>query len=179
MEGVTLLRQAREAGLAVAAEGEGLVIRGPRRAEPLARLLIEHKPEVLSALTSTEHPGDREYDKRDVIGDTAEWLDLFAARLAHWFARGQRRWHEAELIAFSECVLKWHQRHGRRLAAWRCAGCDAAIGGLAAALTLADGNRVHFDKLDCLLSFGHRWRSEAIAGLQALGLDPPLDFERP
>jgi hypothetical protein len=28
-------------------------------------------------------------------------------------------------------------------------------------LLLADGNRLHFDKLDCLLSFGQRWRREA------------------
>jgi hypothetical protein len=40
-------------------------------------------------------------------------------------------------------------------------------------LDLADGNRVHFDRLDCLLSFGERWRAETTAGLQVLGLDPP------
>ena len=44
MDGVTLLRQAREACLAVAAEGDKLVIRDPRRAESVARLLIENKP---------------------------------------------------------------------------------------------------------------------------------------
>jgi hypothetical protein len=46
------------------------------------------------------------------------------------------------------------------------------IGGLAA-LDLADGSRVHFETLDCLLAFGTRWRGEATAGLRALGLDPP------
>jgi hypothetical protein len=51
MDGVTLLRRARDAGLAVLAEGDKLVIRGPRRAEPVARLLIEHKPAVMAALT--------------------------------------------------------------------------------------------------------------------------------
>jgi hypothetical protein len=47
------------------------------------------------------------------------------------------------------------------------------MGGLAA-LDLADGNRVHLDKLDCLLSFGERWRGEAANGLRTLGLDPPV-----
>ena len=51
MDGMTLLHRARDAGLAVAAEGDKLVIRGPRRAEPVARLLIEHKPAVMAALT--------------------------------------------------------------------------------------------------------------------------------
>jgi hypothetical protein len=177
MDGLTLLRQAREAGLAVVAEGEKLVIRGPRRAELLARLLIEHKPEVLTALVSAEdHPVARDRDYRVVIEDPARWRDLFAARLVHCFMHGGRHWHEAELIAFNECILQWHRHHGRRWPAWQCAGCNEATGGLAA-LTLADGNRLHCDKLDCLLSFGDRWRGEAAAGLQALGLDPPDGFE--
>jgi hypothetical protein len=36
-----LLRRARDAGLAVAAVGGKLVIHGPKRAEPVARLLID------------------------------------------------------------------------------------------------------------------------------------------
>ncbi len=52
MEALVLLRQAREAGLAVLQEGDTLVIRGPKRAEPIARLLIENKPEVLAVLAS-------------------------------------------------------------------------------------------------------------------------------
>jgi hypothetical protein len=49
-----------------------------------------------------------------------------------------------------------------------------------AALDLADGTRVHLDeahRLDCLLAFGERWRGEAVAGLRALGLDPPPSIE--
>jgi len=46
------------------------------------------------------------------------------------------------------------------------------------ALDLSDGNRVHLDKLDCLLRFGERWRSEAAAGLRELGLDPPAASNR-
>ena len=58
MDGLTLLRRARNAGLAVTAEGDKLVIRGPKRAEPVARLLIEHKSEVLSALSPARHPSE-------------------------------------------------------------------------------------------------------------------------
>jgi hypothetical protein len=42
MDGLMLLRRARDAGLVVTAEGDKLVIRGPKRAEPVALLLIEH-----------------------------------------------------------------------------------------------------------------------------------------
>jgi hypothetical protein len=50
MDGLALLQQARAAGLAVRAEGDRLCVRGPRRAEALVRLLLDHKAEVLAAL---------------------------------------------------------------------------------------------------------------------------------
>jgi hypothetical protein len=77
----------------------------------------------------------------------------------------------------NELLNEWHTRNGRRWPIWQCAGCDQLIGGLAA-LTLADRNRVHLDdKLSCLLRYGERWRSEATAGLRALGLHPPRGFD--
>jgi hypothetical protein len=50
MDGLTLLRSARDAGLRVEADGDNLLIRGPRHAEPVVKLLAEHKAEVLAAL---------------------------------------------------------------------------------------------------------------------------------
>jgi len=50
MGGLTLLDEARAAGLAVHAEGDRLIIRGPRQAEPVARRLMESKAAVLAAL---------------------------------------------------------------------------------------------------------------------------------
>ena len=47
MEGVRLLEEARAAGLKVWSEGDNLVIRGPKAAEPLALNLIAHKQDVL------------------------------------------------------------------------------------------------------------------------------------
>jgi hypothetical protein len=50
MDGLTLLRRARDAGLRVEASGDKLLIRGPKRAEPVVKLLAEHKAEVLASL---------------------------------------------------------------------------------------------------------------------------------
>jgi len=157
MDGLTLLRRAHEAGLAVAADGDKLVIRGPRSAEPVARLLIDHKPALLS-----------------MLAEATDWRARYREALAHW-----RALHPAERaagLAWGELQDRWHRLNGARASEWQCAGCGQPIGGLEA-LTLADGNRVHLDKLDCLLAFGERWRSEAAAGLRALGLDPPPGFD--
>lgn len=50
MDGLTLLREACDAGLTVAPAGDRLLIRGPRRLENYAQRLIAHKPEVMRAL---------------------------------------------------------------------------------------------------------------------------------
>ena len=52
MDAVTLLQRAQEAGLRVERAGDKLVVRGPRRAEPVVRLLAEHKAELLAALAA-------------------------------------------------------------------------------------------------------------------------------
>ena len=85
---------------------------------------------------------------------------------------------EAARLAWGEVENYWHMQYGECAPHWQCAGCREPIGGLSA-LDLGDGNRVHLDGahgLDCLLAFGERWRSEATAGLRALGLDTPPDF---
>ncbi len=50
MDGLTLLSKARTAGLELKADGDRLVIRGPRRAEPLVKELLALKSHVLEAL---------------------------------------------------------------------------------------------------------------------------------
>jgi hypothetical protein len=154
MDGVTLLRRARQAGLAVAAENGKLVIKGPRRAEQTALLLLAHKPEVMIALAADWH---------------ARWREA----LGYWSAFHPA--DEAAQLAWGELEIRWHRLHRARAPEWQCCGCGEPIGALAA-LDLADGNRVHLDKLDCLFSFGERWRNEAATGLRALGLDPPADL---
>jgi hypothetical protein len=51
MDGLKLLADAEDAGLSVAAEGDRLVVRGPRKAESLALKLIARKSEILPLLT--------------------------------------------------------------------------------------------------------------------------------
>lgn len=50
MGSLMILQRAREAGLEVRARGDRLVVRGPRKLEALARVLLDHKTEVLREL---------------------------------------------------------------------------------------------------------------------------------
>lgn len=50
MDGLSLLAEARAHGLKVRADGDRLVIRGPRQAEAVAKRLLERKREILEAL---------------------------------------------------------------------------------------------------------------------------------
>jgi hypothetical protein len=158
MDGVMLLRRARDAGLRVTAEAGKLVVRGPRSAETIALLLLANKPAVIAALT-------------------ADWRARHREALAYWGA-----FHPAEdaaRLAWGELLSRWHRLHGVRAPEWQCAGCGEPIGGLPA-LNLADGNRVHSGhSLDCLFAFGQHWRRGATAGLRTLGLGPPPDCESP
>jgi hypothetical protein len=157
VDGLMLLQEAYS-GLAVAAESGKLVIRGPKRAEPVARRLIERKPEVLAALNEAAH-----------------WQARHHEALAH-----RRAFHtegEAARLAWGELECRWHRLNGERMPEWQCAGCGTAIGGLPA-LRLSDSNRVHIaDGYDCLIRHGERWRRAATAALQAIGVDPPVGFE--
>jgi len=56
MDGMTLLQEARGAGLTVTADGSVLKIQGPRRADQIARQLLVHKSCVLSALAVERLP---------------------------------------------------------------------------------------------------------------------------
>ena len=92
---VSLLDEARAAGLTLRADGDKLIIRGPRSAEPVARRLIDRKAEVLAALTDSHEPQPlaprlpgRQPDLYEVDGR----LLTFVERAAHfrdgWKATG-------------------------------------------------------------------------------------------
>ena len=53
MDALALLRRAKEAGLLVEPAGDKLLVRGPKNAEPVVKLLAEYKAEVLAALVKT------------------------------------------------------------------------------------------------------------------------------
>jgi hypothetical protein len=143
----------------VAAQEEGGGVSNPRR---------NGATEQHSTATSSSD--------RAIRTPAADWRARHREAWAYWSAF--RTADEAAQLAWSELLNEWHRRHGTRNPLSRCAGCGAPMGGFAA-LDLADGNRVHIDNLDCLLSFGERWRNEATAGLRALGLDPPAGVMPP
>jgi hypothetical protein len=109
-----------------------------------------------------------------ILAEATDWRVRHREALAYWGALQPAAL--AARLAWGGLLARWHRLHGARVPKWQCAGCREPIAGLAA-LDLSDGNRVHLATLDCLLSFGKRWRTEAVAGLRALGFDPPADFE--
>jgi hypothetical protein len=60
--------------------GDKLLVRGPKRAEAVVKLLAEHKAEVLAALSPS-------------IGSW--WRERFAAKAVQWFV-GDRDWDAAK-----------------------------------------------------------------------------------
>ena len=157
-----LLRRLSEIGATVNPAGDKLVVRAG--ATPVPAELVKHlraaKAEVLATLTPASAERDAAWWHREL---TVRTLD----RLLENRTRG-----EAERLAFNHLVLEWHRDNGVRVPRWQCAGCSKPIGG-PEPLVLADGNRVHFQTLDCLLRYGERWRAVATAALRALGLIPP------
>src|SRR5262245_45285770 len=99
MDRLTLLGEARAAGLNVAVKGDTLVIRGPRRAEPIVRKLIDHKPELMAALAQAArlHP---------VAHDPVTWRDFYEERAAISEFEGGLSRHQADAIAFEACLVE-------------------------------------------------------------------------
>jgi hypothetical protein len=125
---------------------------------------------------TAQHSAVESSPDRAVLAPAAAWRARHREALAYWSAFHPAA--EAAGLAWGEIENHWHMQQGERVPHWGCAGCREPIGRLEG-LTLGDGNRVHLNKLDCLLRFGERWRSEAAAGLQALGLDLPEGFDLP
>jgi hypothetical protein len=170
-----LLDRLAEIGATLEPTGDHLILRAGATPVPaeLVRRLRQSKWALLEELAPawySANPADQ-----DKTPDAAWWRDRYAA-LVRWF-HVERQWVEAEAIAYGELLDEWRKSHGRRWPVSQCAGCDEPIGGLSA-LLLADKNRVHFvEERECLIRFGRRWRGEAVAGLQALGLEPPAGFK--
>jgi hypothetical protein len=149
-----LIAKVHEAGGTIHRDGDQIDLRAPA---PLPADFVASIREAKAAVL-------------EILAEAPDWRARHREALACWSAL--RPGEEAAGLAWGELEDRWHRRHGTRVPQWQCAGCGKAIGGLAA-LALADGNRVHIDKLDCLLRFGERWRSEAAAALRALGLSEP------
>jgi len=169
MDGLNLLREARAVGLAVRAEGDRLVIRGPRQAEPVARKLLAHKYDVLPLLARC-HGLSKD--------DPADWQDWYEERAAmRQFEAGYEK-AIAERLAYAEAVEAWCERHAAVHDPARCAGCGKLLA--EEALLLADGARVHFPRgdgqFDCLIAHGLTRQGRAAEALARLGLAPPSSW---
>ena len=168
-----LLVRFTEIGAIIRPAGDRLILRAGATPVPaeLVNRLRQAKSQVLATLSQVTPPVE---STPDGVADSAEarrWCDLFATRITDWF-RGDRGWEEARQLAWGDVENEWHELHGRRWPSWQCAGCNAPLDG-SQALNLPDGNRVHFEPIDCLICFGKRWRGDASEALVALGLEPP------
>ena len=179
MDAVMLLRRAHDAGLRIEPAGDKLVVKGPRRAESIVKLLAVHKAEVLAVLAQAGHAPPPVAKAGRPAAEPSFWRDCFEERAAHRQYDGGYPRIEAEQLAFGEVILEWHRRHGAPPDHHRCAGCSDALSG-EVALILADGAHVHFGGIHgvkCIVSYGAKWRGAAVAALRELGLDPPDGFE--
>jgi hypothetical protein len=151
-----LIAAVRAAGGAIRRDGDRIELMAPQPLPPeLVARIREAKPTLLT-----------------ILAEATDWRARHREALTYWGALHVAE--EAAQLAWGELECRWHRLHGARSPEWQCAGCGARIGGLPA-LNLADGNRVHLDKLDCLLAFGERWRSDATRALVAVGLRPPAE----
>jgi len=168
-----------DAGLRVKPVGDQLLVQGPRRAEPLVGLLAAHKAEVMAALTEGDDHGEAASRECPGAAEAGYWRDFFDERAAHREFDGGYSRADAERLAFGEMILDWHRRYGARPDPFRCAGCGDELpskGGLA----LCDGARVRLDavrKVDCIITYGKKWRSAAVVALPGLGFNLPQGFE--
>jgi len=86
VDAVALLHRAQEAGLRVEPMGDKLLVRGPKRAEAVVKLLEAHKGEVLAALAlgaSTSERADQESATDNT--EARRWRDRLATRIVDWF----------------------------------------------------------------------------------------------
>ena len=90
MDGVTLVADAQEAGLTMWADGDRLVVRGPRSAETIARTLLARKAEVLAVLTGApDFPRSRVPAFARCTDETAVAWRVAAMRGRHPHAPGR------------------------------------------------------------------------------------------
>jgi hypothetical protein len=106
MDGLTLLDEARAAGLEVQARDGRLMIRGPRRAEPVVRRLLAHKALVLHALTGGGAGSDITPDQLP-----ADWHLLWDERAAIMEYEGEMPRERAETRALAD-ILDQMRRAG-------------------------------------------------------------------
>ena len=107
MDGLTLLSEARAAGLDVQVRGGRLVIRGPKRAEAVARRLLVHRTLVLTALAEGVTSVDMTADQLPV-----DWHLLWDERAAIMEYEGGLPRERAEAQALSDILNQMRRSAG-------------------------------------------------------------------
>ena len=92
MDGVELLESARAAGLEVHLDGDRLVIRGPKTAEPIARQLLRTKTVVLEAIQGRPDQGPCGWCRR-----RQRWISTHGVVVCGW----------CHPLAYPGLVMKW------------------------------------------------------------------------
>ena len=110
MDGMTLLNQARSAGLVVMVEGNILRIRGPRSADPIARNLIAYKPAVVDALKAEIVPQAIPASPNDLPPD---WQSVWEERAAIMEYDGGMSKEDADAAALKDTIRQ--MREGKRI----------------------------------------------------------------
>jgi len=101
MEGLTLLREAQEAGLEIAVVGDSLEIVGPKSAGPIVERIRQHKAEVLAALLGCCSPTCARCAAGTVLlPDGCETHHITPEMVGAWWALAQER--DAE-VTFCHC----------------------------------------------------------------------------
>jgi hypothetical protein len=160
MDALALLYEAHAAGLKVAAEGDKLVVRGPKRAEAVARMVLANKAAIMAALAEAE------------FEDSTYWSHFLDHEVHALVAAGKSR-DQAIGAAWWRTMLRWYVQQGRHVAPWSCAFCGEVFSPNDLAVLYPSGERVHLSRDGCLSGYGNRWRGEARAALVTIGMEPP------
>jgi hypothetical protein len=152
-----LIRRVIECGAKVEAADGRLIVRAGAHPVPgeLVERLREAKTDVLENLSPSW------------------WRRQFVACTVNYELGGTRSHEEAARLAWGELECRWLWLYGEPLPEWQCAGCGEPIGATPC-VHFQDGNRVHLQSMDCLISYGKRWRGAAAQALLAMGLESPL-----
>jgi hypothetical protein len=159
---LTLLRQARDAGLTLKPEGEKLQVKGPKAAEPVVMLIRDHKPEVMRALFFRRRYRESLEFQRQMGRQRAP--DIATPELER----------TAHAMAWNVVAAEWHRQHGERVAGSICAGCRRPLAG-ADVLLLPHGEHAHADpEYGCITAYGQQWKGAAASALTQYGIRAPL-----
>src|SRR5262249_55283635 len=114
MDALALLHRAQEAGLRVELIGDKLLVRGPKRAEAVVKLLGEYRGGVPAALAAGASVSKCDGRRGEVDATEARrWHDRLGARIAEWH-HGDRDWEAAKRLAWGDLENEWHFQHGKR-----------------------------------------------------------------